>query len=272
MKRLLIPVILFLVLPFFSFARTYMEWVDEADKYIKAREWSKAEEALLNALRSEPANAQNSLLLSNLGTVQRYAGKYQEALQSYTNGLLMTPRSATLYRNRAALYAEMDSLDRALDDYNQVVLLDDKDEDALYRRGLIRLEKKDTAACRRDFEQILKLNPASSDARIGLAMLLKYRHYYPEAIDLYSQVIKMNPGMASLYEGRAEAYIKASQLSKADHDVAKAMELDKDDPLPYVLRAMIKKARFEDAAARKDLETAVKMGYDRQSAENMLKE
>ena len=127
-----------------STAQDYYDWVDTSDKCIRERAWEKAEEALQNALRSEPANPGNALLLSNLGTVQRYAGKLEQALQSYTNGLLMTPNSVTLLRNRAALYAEMDSLQSALADYNRILIIDNNDEDALYNRGLIHLEQGDT--------------------------------------------------------------------------------------------------------------------------------
>jgi tetratricopeptide (TPR) repeat protein len=140
-----------------------MQWVDSADIYIEQKEWLKAENALLNALRAEPANAQNSLLLSNLGTVQRYCGKYQEALDTYSMALFMTPRSSTLLRNRAALYAEMDSLQQACADYSHLIILDDTDEDALYNRALIYMQKGDTVACRKDLEYMLSNNPNSSN-------------------------------------------------------------------------------------------------------------
>ena len=128
-----------------SRAQSYNEWIEKADEYIEAENWDKAEESLLGALRAEPANAQNGLLLSNLGTVQRYCGKYDEALQSYSLALFMSPRSTAVLRNRAALYAEMDSLAKAFEDYSSLLLLDDTDEDALYNRSLIYLEQGDKA-------------------------------------------------------------------------------------------------------------------------------
>ena len=143
MKRLHCVVLLMFIAIAVS-AQSYYEWVDIADEHIAKQEWIEAEEALLQALRSEPANAQNSLLLSNLGTVQRYCGKYEEALQTYSMALFMTPRSTTLLRNRAALYAEMDSLDLACADYSHLILLDDSAEDALYNRALIYMQKGDT--------------------------------------------------------------------------------------------------------------------------------
>ena len=109
-------------LPFYVLSQSYYQWVERADSCIKAKDWAGAESALVSALRTEPANGQNSLLMSNLGTVQRYAGNYEAALRSYTNGLLMTPHSVTLLRNRAALFSEIDSIDRAYQDYSQILL------------------------------------------------------------------------------------------------------------------------------------------------------
>ena len=232
-------------LPLGLWARNYYQWVERADSCIKAKDWAGAEEALLSALRAEPANGQNSLLMSNLGTVQRYAGKYDEALRSYSNGLLMTPNSVTLLRNRAALFSEIDSIDQAYQDYSQILMIDDTDEDALYHRGLIELERGDTISSRADFERLLKINPASANGRIGFASLLKVMGYYPEAIEVYSQVIKFNPEKEILYVGRAEAYLFAGQYAKADKDIEKAMELAPDDPVVYVLRALGKLARYE---------------------------
>lgn len=265
-------IVLILCLPLGLWAQSYYQWVEKADSCIKAKDWLGAEHALLSALRTEPANGQNSLLMSNLGTVQRYAGKYDEALRSYSNGLLMTPNSVTLLRNRAALYSEIDSIDLAYNDYSQILMIDDTDEDALYQRGLIELGRGDTVSSRADFERLLKLNPASANGRIGFASLLKVMGYYPEAIEVYSQVIKFNPEKEILYVGRAEAYLFAGQYAKADKDIEKAMELDPDDPVVYVLRALGKLARYERESAKADLKRAVELGYDRQAAERLLQE
>ena len=120
MKNLLVLVCV-VGLPFYVLSQSYYQWVERADSCIKAKDWAGAESALVSALRTEPANGQNSLLMSNLGTVQRYAGNYEAALRSYTNGLLMTPHSVTLLRNRAALFSEIDSIDRAYQDYSQIL-------------------------------------------------------------------------------------------------------------------------------------------------------
>lgn len=253
-------------------ADTYYQWVDSADIYIEQEEWERAEMALQNALRIEPANAQNSLLLSNLGTVQRYCGKYQEALESYSLALFMTPRSRTLLRNRAALYAEMDSIDRALADYSHLILLDDTDEDALYNRALIYMHKGDTTACRNDLEYMLQQNPESSKARIGFAAYFKTLGYYHEAVEMYNQVLREedNKDNVDLYIGRAEANILWGKVAAADSDIAHAIELAPDDPFVYILRAYSKMARYEYVDAVQDIERARSLGYNSETCDNLI--
>ena len=66
-------------------------------------------------------------------------GKNEDAIKSYTNALMITPRSVAILKNRASLYAAIDSLDKAVSDYSQVIALDGKESEALYERGLVKL-------------------------------------------------------------------------------------------------------------------------------------
>ena len=184
----------------------------------------------------------------------------------------MSPKSLTLLNNRAALWAEMDSLQRAKDDYSSILFIDEKNEESLYRRGLIFLELNDTASARRDFEQLLSLNTKSANARIGLAALMKCRGFYFQAIDLYTQVIRSNPNMASLYLNRAEAYYYNRQYNRAAEVIDIALQLTPEDPLVYVMRGKLKLARFEKDDAQKDFEKAVSLGFKAEDIPPMLNE
>ena len=250
-------------------AQSYAEYIDSSFYYIDNGEIDKAANALLQALRTEPGNPGNVLLLSNLGTLQRNMGRLTDAMQSYNNALAMSPKSLTLLYNRAALWAEMDSMQRAKEDYSRILFIDDENEEALYRRGLIFLELNDTASARRDFERILSLNDKSANARIGLAALMKCRGYYVQAIDLYTQVLRANPNMASLYLNRAEAYYYNRQYARASDDIETARQLTPEDPLVYVMRGKLKLARFEKEEARKDFEKAVSLGFKPEELEQL---
>ena len=272
MKRTLFISMFLTAFSIVAVSQSYNDYIEKSFTCIDKEDWACAEESILGALRAEPSNPQNSLLLSNLGTVQRLQGKYEEAIRSYSNALMITPRSVTLLKNRAALYAEIDSLDAALIDYTSVISLDTKEEEALYRRGMIYLEKNDTLAARIDFERMLQINPQSSDARVGLATLMKFRNYYKEAADLYTQVISINKNAADLDFGREETYFYLGRIAKAREDIKKAMELNEGDPLYYILRSRINWAQYEKEAAYDDLDKALELGASPQSVETVMKE
>ncbi|MCD7710715.1 MAG: tetratricopeptide repeat protein [Porphyromonadaceae bacterium] len=269
MNRRFLPLFLLLTVATTLQAQSYTDYIDSSFTYLDEGNLLKAEETLLAALRLEPANPGNVLLLSNLGTIQRRMGKLSEALDSYNNALTRAPQSLTLLNNRAALWAEMDSLQRAQEDFSQILLLDGKNEEALYRRGLIFLEMNDTTAARNDFDRLLSLNPQSADARIGMAALMKNRARYDQAIILYTQVIRANPHLASLYLNRAEAYYYNRQYNRASDDIEMARQLTPDDPLVYIMRGKVKLARFEKVEAKEDFDKAVSLGFDAEEISQM---
>ena len=271
MKRLLLIVVHTLCC-LVLFSQEYNKLVEKSFECIENEDWLCAEDYIVKALKSEPANVQNSLLLSNLGTIQRYMGKNEDAIKSYTNALMITPRSVTILKNRASLYASIDSLDRAISDYSQVVALDINEEDAIYRRGLVYLQKLDTLSARCDFETLLKINPESRNASIGFAALMKYRNYYDEAVNIYSKIIKLNERDFDAYFGRAEAYFYLGKMAKAREDIKKAIDIDDKDPLAYVLRAKIGWSQFERESAIKDFDKAVELGYPKETADKILSE
>ena len=271
MKRLLLIVVHTLCC-LVLFSQEYNKLVEKSFECIENEDWLCAEDYIVKALKSEPANVQNSLLLSNLGTIQRYMGKNEDAIKSYTNALMITPRSVTILKNRASLYASIDSLDRAISDYSQVVALDINEEDAIYRRGLVYLQKHDTLSARCDFETLLKINPESRNASIGFAALMKYRNYYDEAVNIYSKIIKLNERDFDAYFGRAEAYFYLGKMAKAREDIKKAIDIDDKDPLAYVLRAKIGWSQFERESAINDFDKAVELGFPRETADKILSE
>lgn len=272
MKRLVTILLILIQYSFILDAQEYNNLVEKSFECIENEDWMCAEDCILKALKREPANIQNALLLSNLGTIQRYMGKNADAIKSYTNALMITPRSVTILKNRASLYASIDSLDKAIADYSQVIALDVKEQRALYERGLIYLQKRDTISARYDFETILKANPDSRDAYMGFATLMKYRNYYDDSVDLYSKVLKLNNNDYDAYFGRAESYFYLGKMSKARDDLKKALELDNSDPLLYILRAKIGWCQFEKESAKDDFDKAVELGFPKEEAEKIYSE
>lgn len=252
-------------------AQTYQELVEKSFDYLDKEDLVSAEESLKSAMRLEPANAQNFLLLTNLGTIQRRLGKKDEALLSYTAGLGIHPRSIALLNNRASLYSEMNETEKAINDYTFLLVEDSVNQEAIYCRGLLFVQQKNFIRAELDFEQLLKINEKSVRARLGFAVLERMRGNYNESERIYNYLINEMPRDYHLYTGRAELYFLMGKNSRAMSDVNKVFAEGTPDAYLYVLRGKVKVAQYEKASAIKDFMTAKEMGYDPEVIEDLIK-
>lgn len=270
MSRLYITIFLTLVSIYnLSAKKDYYELVDSAENNIKIQKWDRAELFLKEVLKNYPDDNNNSLIISNLATVQRYQGKYQEAINNYTFAINMTPNAVTLLKNRASLYLDIDSVTDALEDFERILLLDEKDEETRYYHGILSIRVGDMDAAKKDFDYILFYNPSSGLGREGLALWFKKRGDNIEAIKYYTEIIKQHPSAIRL-SNRAECYLSLKRLNDAESDIRKALEMAPEDAYLYVLRAKLNKARFNRADVERDLDLAEKYGISRKLSNQLI--
>ena len=249
----------------------YFQCIDSAQTYIYSHEWAVAEQWLLKAFKTDPANPSNSMVLSNIATLQRYQGKLADAVKNYTLALDMTPHAVTLLLNRAALYVQMDSVQRAIDDYERVCELDLYDTEARYSLGVLAMERGDTKRAEDLFTEIKRINPNSGLYHEGMGLLHKRNGNYSRAAELFSQVIKVQP-TAQLLGHRADCYLAMKRLNDAEADIRTALEMTPDDPYLYLLRAKLNKLRFQRDDMNRDIDTAVSLGLSRDYINQALNE
>lgn len=248
----------------------YYAYLDSAQTYIDKEDWSIAEDYIRKSIQSEPANPNNSLLISNLATIQRRQGKLQDAIKNYTLAIDMTPNAITLLNNRASLYVETNQIDKALNDYNKIVTIEPDNEEARYNIGMIHLEKNNFKEADHQFEEILRYHPGSLLSSEGKAFLYKAAGNYAKAATYYSEVIKSSPS-ATLLANRADCYLMLKKLSEAADDINSAIQITPDDGYLYLLRAKLKKMRYENEESKKDVQSAIDHGVDPSIAKELLK-
>ncbi len=248
----------------------YFTLVDSAQACINAQQWDRAQKYLRQAISTEPDNPNNSLLLSNIATMQRFQGQYAEAIRNYTMALDMTPQAVTLLLNRAALYTTIDSLSLAEADFKRVCDLDPTNTEARYSLGMLAVEKQDFKQAENYFNQIKRINPNSGLYNEGMGMVHKANGNYNKAAQCLSEVIKAHPDPA-LLANRADCYLMCKQLNNAEEDIRNALAMTPDDPYLYVLRAKLNKLRFNREDLERDIKLAVAHGLDRKTVEDLLK-
>ncbi|MBR6489429.1 MAG: tetratricopeptide repeat protein [Muribaculaceae bacterium] len=249
----------------------YFALVDSAQNSIAAEQWRKAEGFLLKAINTEPGNPNNSLLLSNIATIQRRQGRLDEAIRNYSMAIDLTPNAVALLLNRAAAYTEIDSLSLAQADYERIMMLDASDVESRYNHGILALNMGDAETASKDFEDILSINPNSGLAKQGQGFVHKHAGEYEKAAQCFGEVIKVKPS-STLLANRADCYLATKNLNDASVDIANALELDPDDPYIYILRAKLNKLRFNRTDMDRDIKLAIAHGISEKEARALLGE
>lgn len=248
---------------------TYYLMLDSAQTMIDQRQWAQAEACFTRALAADPTHPANSMVLSNLATLQRYQGRLQDAIKNYTMALDLTPNAVTLLLNRAATYIQVGDTPAAIGDYERVCTLDPTDVEARYSLGMLAIETHDFKAAEDWFNQIQRINPNSGLASEGLGMLHKTQGQYTKAIQCLTEVIKAKPD-AHLLANRADCYLTQKQLNLAEEDIRNALAITPDDAYLYVLRAKLNKLRFNRDDCERDIQLAVDHGLSRSLVDSLL--
>ena len=258
-------------LPTIDAETPFFQYLDSAQTFIYSHDWAVAEQWLLLAFKADPDNPSNSMVLSNIATLQRYQGKLAEAVKNYSLALDMTPHAVTLLLNRAALYVEMDSVQRAIDDYERVCELDMYDTESRYSLGVLAMENGDTKRAEDLFNEIRRINPNSGLYHEGMGLLHKRNGNFGRAAELFTQVIKVQPSV-QLLGHRADCYLAMKRLNDAADDICAALEMAPENPYLYLLRAKLNKLRFERDEMNRDIDTAVSLGLSRDYINQSLNE
>ena len=108
----------------------------------------------------------------------------------------------------------------------------------------------------------VKNNPKSEVAYYNRGNAYSDLKNYSQAIEDYTQAIKLNPNYASAYNNRAWTYYLMKNYSNALPDANTAISLNNNDSDLYDTRAQIYKAMGRNAEAEKDFAKARELGYE----------
>lgn len=247
----------------------YYDLMGRADKAAKEGKWEEAEQHLRNALRSEPSNPSNVLLMSNLGMIQFYDGRSDEALQTLTDANKIAPNSVTILMNRARVLTSLGRDISAEADYSRIIALDSTLVEPRFYRAMIRLNRSETQAAMADIDTLVKQFPEDRLTNVAQATVLLQSGKWDEAIPHLDKAIKIQPD-ATYYASRALCRMMTDDISGAADDIALGLELDPVDGELYLYRAMLNKLRYRPDDAKADGEKAIRFGIDPQRVKALI--
>lgn len=242
----------------------YLELADSADYFIQRENWPRAEQKIIEALRLEPANFNNSLLLANLGLVQTQKGDYKKAIESCTLGLNIAPSSTILLNNRAHAYLLDDEIDNAVLDLDRSLQLDSIQEWVLQTRAYIYLQQKDIENSRKLFLKLQDKFPSNSSVFTGLAAIAEQEGKPEEASRLYRKVLEIHRDDEEAREAYIALLIADDKYSEARLQIKEGLEINPENPMFYLLRGYLHRLNYRMEEAEADKKIAISKGLDPQ--------
>ncbi len=250
---------------------SYYDWVDKSAQYIDVNRLDSAAFALQQAMKLEPSNNNNPVLLLNLGIMQRQLRMTGDAYVSLTAALANNPDPVLVLHNRASLLCDISRFDEAMDDYTAIIKLDPINTEAYYRRGLLYLEANKREAAEADFKKCEEIDAEHLFSKLSKALLLKLEDDWEGAEKIYTDIIKTEERkLDSYYMNRAECYVNIEKYSLAANDLRVVEVNERDNPYFYILRGRVRLNQFDKFAAKLDFEKAKQLGYDEELADKWI--
>ena len=247
----------------------YLDLIGKADTAIAQQDWVGAESLLLTALRSQPDNPANILLLSNLAMIRFQQGNDSIALATINDAYAIAPKSITVLSNRARINKAMGNIDDAFLDYSKIIEIDSTNIDAWYMHGMIALSKTDIKTALHDFNNLEQIAPNDLLTFDALSTYYFYIQDFNKAIPYFKKLIALN-NSADYYYDKIICLLFDDQLSEASADINDALKLYPTNGKFYLLKAYLNRIYYRNSDAEVNIKKAIELGIPKQEAKVWL--
>lgn len=250
----------------------YMALAMKADSLMQAARWDEAGATYRSAMRLEPANGLNPLLMCNLGMCLNEAGDTEGAIITLTDARRMMPNSATAAINRAHVFRGAGLYDEAYADLADALAIDSTLVEPRLIHGMIALRTDSIEVARRDFAILSRLDgsDAHTAAATGHALLYMALGQYSQAIPPLSTLIERYPSDSDWIGRRALCRLLTGDPAGASEDISEAMRLSPENAELFLYRAMLGKLRYRSEEAKYDARHAITLGLDPDYVDAMI--
>lgn len=177
----------------------------------------------------------------NLALMEAKMDRFEEAVRTLERGTTAIPGSVTLLSRLAHTYMVMGRLQKSLDAWQAVLVIDPEYFDGLLASGWILdvIGKKEEA--RSFLEKAQEVEPENRFLRKTYAMNLAVTGNLKEAIAIYEQLKQENPGDFEVLQDLGIAYGYAGDINRAIENLKAAVELQPNPTGFYNLTVALKK-------------------------------
>ena len=145
--------------------------------YYKEGEFDLARDALQKAIELNPLNANYHYVFGQLlEDWTELEGAWDRAIGEFTRTIELNPSHIEAWYNRGLLYEKLGDLEKACDDFKQVVSREPTFHAARHNLGVLYIKQQQWEDAERVFEEILEVEPREPDAHYHLAEIYLNRY------------------------------------------------------------------------------------------------
>lgn len=214
------------------------EHVTLGNSFVELGKFDRAIECYSQAIKLNPKLA---TAYHNLGEMLVGEKRWDEAIANYRQAIAINPDSFESYHSLGKTWAERGELDRAIACYNKSLELNPKYARAYVGLGNVFAQKRDFDAAIKCYRQTLEINDNSYWAYNCLGDALAHKKLWAEAISCYRKAIEINPNIPWFYVNLGIAFTCEKSWDEAVSAYLHAVQIEPNltginQRLGYVLR------------------------------------
>jgi len=218
--------------------------------------------------------------LFDLGVAAMHEGAYHKASKLLQRSVEHDPQFALARARLAEAWTELDYADKAkdellsLNDLNRSAL---SESDQLYVKAVTATSKRDFPQAIQSYTERLKLNPNDSGAYVDLGRAYEKNEQVDKAIENFSEAIKRRPDTAAAFVRLGVLYFRKLDTKRAQGHFDKAQTLYQEtanfegNAEVLLERGFLMKQRGELKAARESLEKALEIARVAESPSHRIR-
>ncbi len=163
---------------------------------------------------------------SNLGVLYAKEGSYDRAMEEFEQAIILDPSSPEVYSNLGYVSLMVKDYDMALEYFNKAIELNPKLSGAYCNLGVLYNRKGMMEEAIKHFQKALTMDNSLAHAHINIAHIYGNRHMYKEMIEECEKAIRKKPECMEAYINYAYGCGKTGSYDKGIKRLEKAILFD----------------------------------------------
>jgi len=225
------------------------------DRVLAAEDYSEALKHYDGAI--DPRNP-DALNLYRRATALHAVGETDRALSDYNDAIRVDPGNSLAFLGRGVLLATRKrAYNRAIEDFDKVLVLQPDNVDALIARGNAYSQLGENGRALADLDRAISLTPDNARAYVVRGLANNRRGQKQRAMQDYDTALQHAPRYPQALANRAALYSEERKYDLAIRDLDESIAADPDNPVAYYNRGYAHFAKHAYDKALADYDAAI---------------